>query len=119
MVAITLFAALVAAIGIGPGLGMPLAAAIALLFLVVKAAGLAILGGGLGSRLLARFVRRPLPLTAEVFVGVMLILMLRFVPVLGAVVWTAVTIVALGAGVFAVALAPQRDAAEPLRTAGN
>ena len=71
MVAITLVAGLIAVVGLGPFLGLPLAAALAVAFLVVKALGLAVLGGGLGTALLRRAVpSRILPITTQVFVGV-------------------------------------------------
>ncbi len=112
MVAITLVAGLIAVIGLGPLLGLPLAAAVAVAFLVVKALGLAVVGGGLGNALLGRVLpSRLLPITVHVFVGVMAMLMIRFIPVVGGVAWTGLVLVALGAGVFVATLAPRANSA--------
>ncbi len=118
LIAITLFAALVAAIGLGPTLGVPLVAGLAGLFLLVRAVGLAVVGAALGGRLLARVTERPLPVTVDVLVGVVLMLLVRLIPVAGEAAWTVVTVAALGAAVFTVALAPQRAAAEAARSTG-
>jgi len=117
MVALTLLAALIAAIGLGPGLGLPLAAALGVGFLAVKAVGLAVLGGGLGRVVLDRLaIGRALPLTAAVFIGVLAMLMARFLPVVGGAAWTALSLAAVGAGVFALTMAPQVAPAEALRS---
>jgi hypothetical protein len=119
LVFITLYAALVAFVGLGPTLGVPLVGALMVASQIARAVGLAVLGAALGGPLLARIVHRPLPVTVEVFVGVSLLLALRFVPVAGEVVWTGLSVVALGAAVFTVALAPNRRAAEPASTTGG
>lgn len=119
MVAVTLLAALIAAIGLGPVAGLPLAAAVGMAFLAVKAVGLAVLGGGVGAAILGRLgTARRMPLTASVFVGMLAMLMVRFVPLVGGVAWTALVLVALGAGVFAVTLAPHRNPAEAVNRSG-
>jgi hypothetical protein len=108
MVALTLLAALIAAIGLGPAIGLPVAAALGVAFLAVKAVGLAVLGGGLGLAVLGRLaIGRTLPLTAAVFVGVLAMLMARFLPVVGSAAWTVLSLAALGAGVFALTMALQ------------
>jgi len=106
MAYLTLVAALVAALGLGPSLGVPLASAVFLVFFAAKAAGLAVIGGGLGSIVLGRVVHRPLPLTFAVFAGVAVLLACRFVPVVGGLVWTLVSVAALGASVLAMAVEP-------------
>ena len=112
MVALTLLAALIAAIGLGPGVGLLLAAALGVGFLAIKAVGLAVLGGSLGKTVLGRLAAgRALPLTSAVFVGVLLLLMARFLPVVGGGAWTVVSLAALGAGVFALTMAAQPDPA--------
>jgi hypothetical protein len=116
LVYVTLFAALVAIIALGPKLGVPLFAAVAVLFLLVRAIGLAVIGATVGGALLRRLTARPLPVTVEVFVGVALILAARFLPLVGGVVWTGMGLVALGAAVFTVALAPQHGAVEAARS---
>jgi hypothetical protein len=117
MVALTLVAALIAAIGLGPGVGLLLAAALGVGFLAIKAVGLAVLGGSLGKAVLGRLTSgRALPLTSAVFVGVLLLLMARFLPVVGGGAWTVVSLAALGAGVFAVTMAAQPDPAGVVRS---
>jgi hypothetical protein len=106
MVAVTVFAAVVAALGLGARVGVPLATAMMLAFLLGKAYGLSVLGGSLGLRLGRRIASRRPPLTVSVFLGVGLLLLTRVLPVVGEVAWTVVSITALGAGVFALALAP-------------
>jgi len=120
LVAVTLVAALVAVVGMGPTIGVPLAIVVIAVFLAVKTAGLATLGAGLGVALMARILPgRSLPLTANVFVGVTMMMMVRFLPLVGGFAWTLVTVVALGFGVLALAMAPERvapaagSAAEP------
>ncbi len=113
MVALTLVAALVAVIGLGPLLGVPLAVTIAAVFTAGKAFGLAVLGAGLGSVVLRRLVpSRMFPVTVNVFVGVGVILMARFLPVVGGAAWTLIVVVALGAAVAALTMATHSTAAE-------
>jgi len=119
LVYITFFAALVAVVGLGPTFGVPLIAALAVVFLVVKALGLAVLGAFVGGRLLHRFTSWSSPVTGQVFVGVWLMLAARFVPVVGSVVWTGLSVASLGAAVFTVALAPNRSAVHAARTTGT
>jgi hypothetical protein len=107
MVAATLVAALIAVIGLGPMMGIPLATLVGLAFLAVKALGLTVLGGGLGGALLRRLrPSRVHPVTLHVFVGVLVLLMARFLPVVGGAAWTVVVMVALGAGVMSVTMVP-------------
>jgi hypothetical protein len=113
MVALTLVAALVAVIGLGPSMGVPLAVTIAAVFTAGKAVGLATLGAGLGSLLLRRLIPgRLFPVTVTVFVGVAAMLMVRFLPAVGGVAWTLLVILALGAAVAAITLAAGRASAE-------
>jgi hypothetical protein len=120
LVAVTLVAALVAVVGMGPTIGVPLAIVVAAVFLAVKAAGLATLGGGLGAALTRRVMPgRWVPLTAEVFVGVMVMMMVRFLPLVGGFAWSVLTVVALGIGVLVVAMAPERDAPGPVGSTGS
>jgi hypothetical protein len=104
---ITLFAALVAALSLGPGLGVPLTAGVMLLFLATKAVGLTVVGGLLGELLLRRRLHRPLPLSWAVFVGVAVLLILRVLPVVGGSLWSVASVVAVGAGLFTLVVLPQ------------
>jgi len=112
MGALTLFAALVAVLGLGPGLGVPLAVGLLLVFFVGKALGLATIGGWLGLWITGRWFHRSPPMTAAVFLGVAMMLLVRGVPVVGGALWSIVSIVALGAGAFTLALSPQNGALE-------
>ena len=80
-----------------------------LLFLLGKAYGLAVLGGVLGMFVMRRLGSRRLPLTASVFIGVGLLLLTRMLPAVGELAWTVVSITALGAGVFGLAVAPDGE----------
>lgn len=100
---ITFFAAAVAVLGLGPTLGVPMAAALTLVFVALRAVGLTVIGGYLGGWVLHRLHERALPLTVEVFVGVVALLGIRFLPVLGGVVWSVCAIAALGTGIIALA----------------
>jgi len=119
LVFITVFAALVAVVGLGPTLGVPLFAALAIAFELVKAFGLAVLGASLGGAVLRRVTERSLPVTLHVFLGVTLMLAMRVLPWVGSVAWTVVSLVALGVAVFTVALAPQRGAVRAARSTGS
>jgi hypothetical protein len=96
---LTFIAACVAALGFGAQLAPPLIATLVVAFLAAKAVGLTILGGSLGAWLL-RAVRAAPPLTLEVVVGVALLLLVRFIPAVGGLAWEAMSIVAVGAGLF-------------------
>jgi hypothetical protein len=100
---ITFFAAVVAVLGLGPTLGVPLAAGLTVIFFALRAVGLTVIGGYLGGVIMGRLYPRPLPLTLEVFVGVLLLLVLRFFPVIGGVLWSVASIAALGTGIIALA----------------
>jgi hypothetical protein len=109
---ITFFAAVVAMLGLGPTLGVPLAAALTIAFFALRAIGLSVIGGWLGGAILRRIHHRPMPLTLEVFVGVLAILVLRFLPVLGGPLWSLCSIAAFGAGIIALVTAtPEAETA--------
>jgi hypothetical protein len=113
MVALTLVAALVAAIGLGPAVGVPLALAIAVAFTAGKAVGLTVLGARLGSAALRRLIPgRLFPVTVDVFVGVGCMLMVRFIPAVGGGAWTLLVVVALGAAIVALIMTTDRAPAE-------
>lgn len=112
---ITFFAAVVAVLGFGPTLGVPLAAGLTAVFFAVRAVGLTVVSGYLGGIVLRRLYRRPLPLTVEVFVGVFVLLLVRFLPLVGGVLWSVCSIAALGTGVIAlVSNMPESEAAAGL-----
>ena len=98
---ITFFAAVVAVLGLGPTLGVPMAAALTVVFFGFRAVGLTVIGGFIGGVLLRTWSDRPLPLTLEVFVGVFALLVVRFLPYLGGVLWSVCSIAALGMGIIA------------------
>ncbi len=100
---VTFFAALVAVLGLGPALGVPLSAAMTVVFFAVRAVGLTVVGGYLGGVLLRRVWLRPLPLTLEVFTGVFTLLVIRFLPLIGGLTWSICSIAALGTGIIVLA----------------
>jgi len=107
MVYLTLFAALVAILGFGPGLGVGLIGAVAVAVLATRAFGLAVLGGRLGIWLIGRWTQRPLPVGIHVFFGVLVLALLRFLPIIGGPLWIATGVASVGSAVFTMALSPQ------------
>ena len=101
--AVTFFAAVVAVLGFGPSVGVPLAVGLTVVFFAFRAVGLTVVGGFLGELVLRRWFRRPLPLTLEVFIGVTAMLAVRFLPLIGGLLWSVFSIVALGMGIAALA----------------
>ena len=104
LVSVTLLAALIAALGSGPALTVPLTAAVMVVFMVGKAFGLVLVGAVVGRSVLAAVRRGQSQVTFEVFLGVGVLLVFRFLPVVGGVIWTVVSIWALGACVLGAAL---------------
>jgi len=99
MAGLTVFASLIAALGLGPVLGVPLVGGLMVIFFVARAVGLTVLGCWMGAMVLKRWVRHPLPISLEVFVGVLILLAVRFLPVVGETMWTLISLVALGASI--------------------
>jgi hypothetical protein len=99
LLGLTLVSTIVATLGLGPALGVPLVAAVTLIFFAAKAVGLAVLGCWLGGVVLRRWLGRYHPITVEVFVGVMVLLGARFLPILGELLWMLISLTALGAAV--------------------
>ncbi len=104
----TFFAALLAALGLGPVWGIPLSGVLVVLFVAVKVVGLAVIGAYLGGLVVARSGISTLPTTVDVFVGVSLLLLLRLLPLVGGFAWSALSIVALGTGAFNVVCMAKR-----------
>lgn len=102
VVVITLFAALVAVLGLGPVWGVPLAGVLMLIFLMFKTLGLAVLGAWIGGFVTARWMSKGWPIGLSVFVGVSILLLIRLLPGFGGTLWGLVSIAALGVGVFSV-----------------
>ena len=116
MVGLTLVAALVAVLGLNPALGVSLATAVMVVFFAGKVVGLTVLGGWTGLVVLRRWVHHPLPITLEVFVGMLILLALRFLPVIGGTLWIVVSLTALGTCVAVLTLethVPQIGASHP------
>ena len=99
MIALTAVVSLLAALGFGPALGVPLVAALMVLFLIGKSLGLTVLGCFVGTWVLRRWVRHPLPISLDVFVGVLVLLAFRFAPVVGDTLWNLISLTALGASI--------------------
>ncbi len=116
VVVLTLFTALVAVLGLGPSLGVPLAATLMVVFVLFKALGLTMIGSVIGTFVLKKSINRRLPLTFDVFVGVAIMLFVRLIPLVGGHVWTLASIVALGAGVFVIVIDPNEMSSFGLRS---
>ena len=104
MIVLTAAASLLAALGLGPAIGVPLIAALMALFFIAKSLGLTVLGCVVGTWVLRRWVRHPLPISLDVFVGVLVLLALRFTPVLGETLWALISITALGASIAVISV---------------
>jgi hypothetical protein len=113
MAGLTVFASLIAALGLGPVLGVPLVGGLMVVFFVARAVGLTVLGGWIGVMALKRRVRHPLPISLEVFVGVLVLLAVRFLPVIGETIWTLISLVALGASIAVLGVSTDHWRAEP------
>lgn len=99
---VTIGAALVAVMGLGPVWGVPLAWAILVGFLIFKVAGLAVLGGWLGGAMIEAVPALALPLSCRVFLGTALFLVIRMLPAVGGIAWNFISILALGVGFAAI-----------------
>jgi hypothetical protein len=113
MTGLTVVASLIAALGLGPTLGVPLVAGLMVVFFVAKAIGLTVIGCWVGASVLRRWVRHPIPISLEVFVGVLGLLALRFLPVVGETAWTLISLVALGASIAVIGVSTDLLRAEP------
>jgi hypothetical protein len=113
MAGLTVFASLIAALGLGPALGVPLVGGLMVVFFVARAVGLTVLGCWIGAMVLKRWVRHPLPISLEVFVGVLVLHAVRFLPVVGDTTWTLISLVALGASIAVLSVSTDLLRAEP------
>lgn len=102
---LTSFAAMVAVVGLGPSLGLPMSVALLTVFLFAKTIGLAVIGGAVSCRLRRSVVPRSLPLSVDVLAGTAVILVLRFVPVVGGGLWSVISVAAFGVGIMALVIA--------------
>jgi hypothetical protein len=110
---LTVVASLIAALGLGPALGVPLVAALMIVFFSAKAVGLTVLACWLGAVLVERWARHPVPVSLEVFIGVLVLLGLRFLPVIGDTAWTLISLMSLGASILVVSVSTDLVGAEP------
>jgi hypothetical protein len=99
MVGLTVIASLIAALGLGPATGVPMVAALMIVSFAAKSVGLTVLGCWVGSAVLRHWVHHPLPISLDVFVGVLVLLALRFLPIAGETLWTLISLIALGASI--------------------
>jgi len=113
MAGLTVFASLIAALGLGPFLGVPLVGGLMVIFFVARAVGLTVLGCWIGVMVLKRWVSHPLPISLEVFVGVLVLLVVRFLPVVGETMWTLISLMALGASIAVLGVSTDLMRAEP------
>ncbi len=108
LVTVTLFVALVAVVGLGGGFAVPGTLAVVGLYVGLKVFGVAILGGTVGRWLLRRAAHRVAPMPTMVFLGVLVLVLGRLVPVVGGVLWAVVSIWGVGAAVTVLAMDPAR-----------
>ena len=113
MVGLTVVATMIAALGLGPALGVPLVATLMIVFFVAKSVGLTVLGCWAGMVVLRRWYRHPLPISLEVFVGVLVLIALRFLPFFGETLWNLISLVALGASIAVIGVSTDLLRAEP------
>ena len=113
LIGLTVVASLVAALGLGPGLGVPLVAALMVAFFAAKAIGLTVLGCFVGNSVLGRWIHHPLPISLEVFVGLMVLLALRFLPLAGDTTWNLISLCALGASIAVIGVPADTVRTEP------
>jgi hypothetical protein len=113
LVGLTVVASLVAALGLGSGLGVPLVAALMVAFFAAKAIGLTVLGCFVGNSVLGRWIHHPLPISLEVFVGVMVLLAVRFLPMAGETMWNLISLFALGASISVIGVPADTVRPEP------
>jgi len=113
LVVLTVAASLVAVLGLGSGLGVPLVAALMVAFFAAKTVGLTVLGCFVGSSVLGRWIHHPLSISLEVFVGVMVLLAVRFLPLVGETMWNLISIFALGASIAVIGVPADTVRAEP------
>jgi hypothetical protein len=111
LVALTVVASLVAALGFGPALGVPLLAGLMVFFFAAKSVGLSVIGCVLGAGVLRKWLHHPLPISLEVFVGMLMLLAIRFLPVAGETMWSLLSVMALGASMTVISVVPSEPTA--------
>ncbi|MDX2436161.1 MAG: polymer-forming cytoskeletal protein [Acidobacteriota bacterium] len=113
VVALTFTASLVVALGFGPALGVPMIAGLMVVFFAGKAVGLTVISCAVGTAVLRRWLHHPLPISLEVFVGMLVLLALRFLPIAGETLWSLLSVFALGASIAVIGTGPGEMATEP------
>ena len=78
------------------------------IFFVAKAVGLTVLACWSGGVVLRRWLHHPTPISLDAFVGILLLLALRFVPGIGDTMWNAISMVALGASLTVISVSPEQ-----------
>lgn len=116
LVALTVTAAIVAALGFGPILGVPMIAGLSIVFFAGKAVGLTVISCAVGTAVLRRWLHHPLPISLEVFVGMLVLLALRFLPVAGEMAWSLLSVFALGASIAVIGTGPGEMVTEPAQS---
>jgi len=110
----TLIGAMIAALGLGSVVAVPLTALILSFALTIKAMGMAVLGWLVGTWVLPVKLSGILPPTAKIFIGVLLFNLLRLLPGIGGILWMAASLLALGSGIFVLGAFGKKNL--PLRT---
>lgn len=113
LVALTVTASLLASLGLGPALGVPMIAGLMVVFFAGKMVGLTVISCAVGTAVLRRWLHHPLPISLEVFVGMLVLLALRFLPIAGEMLWSLLSVFALGACIAVIGTGPGEMATEP------
>lgn len=106
LVVLTAVAFVVAALGLGPALGVPLIAGLTVVLFSAKAVGLTLISCMVGAAVLRRWLHHPQLISLEVFVGALILLAVRFLPVVGEALWALASVIALGASIVVFGVGP-------------
>jgi hypothetical protein len=113
LVVLTAVAFVVAALGLGPALGVPLIAGLTVLLFSAKAVGLTLISCAVGSAVLRKWLHHPQLISLEVFVGALILLAIRFLPFVGEALWALASVIALGASVVVMSVGSGGSSAQP------
>ena len=87
-----------------------------LLFFGAKVTGLTVLGCFVGGVVLRRWLHHPTPISLDAFVGILILLALRFLPAVGEPLWNVISLVALGASLAVISISTDLMRPTPTRS---
>ena len=111
----TIIASVVGALGLGPALGVPLVAGFMVVFFAAKVVGMTVLACFVGGVVLRRWLRHLTPISLDAFVGILVLLALRFLPVVGEPLWNVISLVAFGASLAVISVSTDSMRPAPTR----